>query len=514
MRDERLIRGRRTGGRWRDSSQIGHRCERLTPVGLLGTTPLSVQTATAVLAVLGLVLPAIQAQAQPAAADPVQVEALEQTLVAVAETLRPSVVAIRANRPMDGSETQEAPEPPPNGGVRPGSSRRGRPEERRYPSVGSGVIISPDGQILTNEHVVAGAQPDDITCILSSGESYRVQEVYADPRSDLAVMTIGAKGLKPAVLGNLETVRQGQFAIVMGNPFGSALESRGRPAMSFGVISALGRGLNQQLDPLMTQRYYGNLIQTDARINPGNSGGPLLNLKGEVIGINTAISSRSGGSEGMGYAIPMSARTKEIIAALARGEEVEYGFLGVGLRSIRDEEPQGSDGPTGAVVDSIERQAPAAAADLKVGDIIVTVDGHAVRDADEAIALIGGARVGVPMQLIFRRGSRRLTAQVVPARRKVASPAAFSWRGMRLAYPDWEVCRSYKLPADVRGAVITEVEPGGPAARAGLHVGQVIDRIGEARIQGVRYLPTITAKLSGPVKIALVGDPPTEVTLP
>lgn len=461
-----------------------------------------------------LLLTAAGLRGQPPAADLVQVETLERTLVAIAETVRPSVVAIRANRPMSNSDTQEAPELPPDSGVRQGSGRRGRLEDRRYPSIGSGVIIDPNGQILTNEHVVTGAQPDDITCILSNGESYRVQEVYADPRSDLAVVTIDAKGLKPATLGDLGTVKQGQFAIVMGNPFGSAFEGRGKPAMSFGVISALGRGLTQQLDPLMTQRYYGNLIQTDARINPGNSGGPLLNLKGEVVGINAAISSRSGGSEGVGYAIPMSGRTKEIIAALTRGEEVEYGFLGVGLRSATDEESRSGKGPTGAVVDSIEGGTPAAAGDLKVGDVILTVDGQPARDADEAIALVGGARVGVAMQLTFRRGSQRLSAQVIPARRKAAPPSTFSWRGMKVAYPDWEVCRSYKLSADVRGAVVTEVEPGGPAARAGLRPGQVICRIGETRIQGVRYLPRITAKLSGSVKITVVGEPPTEITVP
>lgn len=503
-----------TTGCLRASVYLSSRQELRIGAAALGSPSLSRLTVAMACVVVVLLPLAAQVEAQPAPADLAQVETLERTLVAVAEMIRPSVVAIRANRPMDGSDTQEAPELPPSSGVRQGSSRRGRPEDRRYPSVGSGVILSSEGQVLTTEHVVAGAQPDDITCILSGGESYRVQEVYADPRSDLAVLTIDAKGLKPVVLGDLATVKQGQFAVVMGNPFGSALESRGRPVMSFGVVSALGRGLNQQIDPLMTQRYYGNLIQTDARINPGNSGGPLLNLKAEVIGINVAISSRSGGSEGVGYAIPMSARTKEIIAALGRGEEVEYGFLGVGLRSATDEESRGNAGSTGAVVDSIERGTPAAAADLRVGDIIVAVDGHPARDADEAIALVGGARVGVAMQLAFRRGSQRLTARVVPARRKVAGPDTFSWRGMRLAYPDWEVCRSHKLPVDVRGAVVTEVEPGGPAERAGLRPSQVISQIAGTTIQGIRYLPRITARLSGPVKIVVVGEPPMEKTLP
>jgi len=252
-------------------------------------------------------------RAQPDPGDLAQIELLQETLAAVADEVRPSLVAIRAERRVNRIEQ------PSGQAASPGGETHRRPREQVIPAVGSGVIIGANGLILSNEHVVHHAEPEAIECILASGERYTVRGITTDPRSDLAVLRIDAKDLRPARLGDAGTVRQGHFAIVMGNPFGSASDGAGRPAMSFGVISGIGRNLTRKLD---RDRYYGNLLQTDARINPGNSGGPLFNIKGEVIGIITAISSRSGGSEGVGYAIPIDERTKAIIAQLARGEKV------------------------------------------------------------------------------------------------------------------------------------------------------------------------------------------------
>lgn len=446
------------------------------------------------------------AQAPPG--DLAQIELLQNTLATVAEGVRPAVVAIVATRPLDTVNPQEVPESGPDGDR--------RLPDHVVPAVGSGIIIDSDGVILTNEHVVHGALPADITCILSDGESYRAQEVNSDPRRDLAVLRINARGLSAARLGDLADVRQGHFAIVMGNPFGSASESHGTPAMSFGIISALGRGLTRQLDPLMTDRYYGNLIQTDARINPGNSGGPLLNIKGEVIGINTAISTRSGTSEGVGYAIPLDRTTKEIIAQLARGEAVEYGFLGVGLRSTTDADRQAAGAPNrgGATVASVEFGTPAASANLQAGDVVVAFDGQSVSNADDLIGLVGGARVGVPVNLTLYRDKKRMNTAVVPARRKLPPPNTCRWRGAKLAHPDWEVCLAHKLPADVTGIVITEVEPNSPAAKAGLLVGQVIQQIDGVRIHGIQRMLKVAEKTGAPVTVLIRGDPPLELTLP
>ena len=268
-----------------------------------------------------------------------QIETLQNTLAAIAEEVSPSVVAIRATRTVNVEDGRGDPFPDSDAPseTAPDGSRPARGEPLKYPAVGTGIVIREDGVILTNEHVVLNSEPAEIVVTLADGETYRAREVMSDPRRDLAIIRIDAKGLKPARLGDLSTVRQGHFAIVMGNPLGSASDGKGKPAMSFGIVSALDRQITQQLDP-MARKNYGNLIQTDAKVNPGNSGGPLLNIKGEVIGVTTAIATRSGASQGVGYAIPISARTKEVIAELIRGEEVEYGFLGVRSHSATEDE--------------------------------------------------------------------------------------------------------------------------------------------------------------------------------
>ena len=469
-----------------------------------------------VLAVWMLASAGVVGGAEPPPGSLAQVEMLQNTLAAIAEEVSPSVVAIRTTRTVDAGDRGD-PFPPGDKKDAPRGSRPSQSEQMKYPAVGSGIIIREDGVILTNEHVVLNAEPADILVTLSNGESYPAQEVMSDPRRDLAVVRIDAKGLRPARLGDLSTVRQGHFAIVMGNPFGSASEgNNGKPAMSFGIISALGRHITKQLDPL-ARKDYSNLIQTDAKVNPGNSGGPLLNIKGEVIGITTAISTRSGSSQGVGYAIPICAQTKEIINQLVRGEEVDYGFLGVRSHSATEDEcPKTPEGQVigGAVVDEIETGSPADVARLQVGDVILSVGGQAVTDSEELIQEIGAARVGAAVNLTVWRDGRKLTVPVVPGRREIPLPNTFSWRGMTLAHADWEKCWTFKLPVDVKGLIVIEVKAGSAAELAGLKVGQVVVQIGDTKFPFIRRLPQITKDLNGPVKITIAGNPPREVTVP
>ena len=454
--------------------------------------------------------------AEPSPGDLAQVEILQNTLATIAETVRPSVVAIRATRPVENSSPSDETQATPDDGIQGDTSHRSQSEEQKLPVAGSGVIINSNGLILTNEHVIARARLDDITCILSDGTSHHVQDIACDPRSDLAVLKIDMANLKSIPLGDLNTVKQGHFAIVMGNPFGSTSESQGQPTMSFGIISALGRGLTRQLDPTMTQRFYGNLIQTDAKVYPGNSGGPLLNIKGEVIGINTAISSRSSGNEGAGYAIPMNKRNKDIIAKLARFEEVEYGFLGVGLRSTTAADRRTTSAPAGggAVVESVELGTPAANANLQVGDIIVAYDEQPVADDENLIDMVGATPIGRTANLAILRDQGHQIVPVTIARRKMLSPDTLTWRGMKLAYPDWEICRIFKLAVDVQGVVVSDVETSGPAAKAGLESGQGISELNGIRIQGIRHLRRITNRLTGPVTLSISGETQKQVTLP
>lgn len=452
-------------------------------------------------------------QAQVSLGDLAQLEAMQNTLAAIAETVRPSVVAIRTER--RGSRTGDN-----DGKEMPDDEIHNRLRERVYPAVGSGVIISADGCVLTNEHVILQADPENILCILSNGQSYRVQGITSDPRSDLAVLRIDARDLQPIKLGDAATVKQGHFAIVMGNPFGSASDNYGRPAMSFGVISALGQELTRQLDPQM-ERYYGNLIQTDARINPGNSGGPLLNMRGELIGINTAISTRSGGSEGVGYAIPLDTRIKEIIDLLEHGREVEYGYLGVelGSPSRHQRESAGAGTEGGALVKYVWPDSPAASSSLQSGDVIVEYDGRLIRNPDELVRMVGSSRVGARVDVTVYRERRRLNLTVVPGRREsdikpINTDAPFDWRGMRLVNLNAATRSGYQVKDAVQGVLVTEVQADSPARKAGLEPGTVIRQVGDITIESLRRLRDIAPQLSGPLELVVVSDGEAKVTLP
>lgn len=439
--------------------------------------------------------------AQPDPAQLAQVESLQNTLADVAVEVGPSVVAIRADRKID--TTHKLPD----------DEIHRHLQEQMIPAVGSGLIIRADGMILTNEHVIHNAKPQDIECILANGQSYTVQHVTSDPRSDIAVLKIDAKNLQPARLGDVKAVRQGHFVIVMGNPFGSASDSRGRPAMTFGIISALGQDLTRKLDPA---KYYGNLIQTDARINPGNSGGPLLDIWGEVIGLTTAISTRSGSSEGVGYAIPIDKLTKRTIEQLMQGEEIEYGFLGIQLDSLpaKDGVDAGTPEGSGALIKDVILGTPAAVANLQAGDIIVQFDNEPVDSVDKVIRLVGAAHVGVQVKMAIYRNRQQMIVPITPARRPLPDSRTIEWRGMKIDDPSWEVCHRFNLPLAQKGVVVTHVHKNSSAAKAGLEPGNVILQIGQIKARSVRQLSKIIPEMTGRVKIIVGGEPTEERILP
>jgi S1-C subfamily serine protease len=483
--------------------------------------------------VTGWLLAAACTVAEPAAGvDVPELHRLQDMLSAVADEARPSVVAIQAWRSsalvrLSGNDPAE-PSRQEHLGV-PGRDGRGNQNrgdfdnETRLVSLGSGIVLHAQGLILTNEHVVRGSIPHDIVCRLPDGRAFRVRDVTSDPRRDLAVLAIDADDLTPARLGDAQYVRQGHLAIVLGNPHGTASLDEGRPAMSFGVISALGRSLTAQLNTSGHERYYGNLIQTDAPIHPGNSGGPLLNIRGEVVGVSTAVATVDGSSRSMGYAIPLDQRTREIINRLAQGEEVDYGFLGVALRSATEDDwlacgPQANTPGYafygGAVVTFIEPGTPAADAFLEAGDVLVAIDGRHVQSVDDVLQRIGEATIGVRLDLTICRRGHRLVVPVSPARRKMPAPDTMTWRGATLAYPDWEVCRRFRLPVDVRGLVVTTVQAGSAAERAGLEAGQVVGRIGHLSAGSIRKLSLFIEELTGPVTVTGSGSPAREWVVP
>lgn len=270
-------------------------------------------------------------------------------------------------------------------------------EERR--GLGSGFIVSPDGYILTNEHVIAGADRIEVT-VAGRDKPYQARKVGADHDLDLAVLKIDAGNDLPTIpLGNSDSVRVGDWVVAIGNPYG--LDH----TVTVGVISAKGRPVTVE------DRRYKNLLQTDASINPGNSGGPLLNLNGEVVGINTAINAQA---QGIGFAIP-SSTVKAVFDDLVQKGGVSHPWLGVYLQQVTEELASyfGLQDLSGALVASVVSGGPAEKAGLRRGDIIVRYNGSAVNNPNDLIELVGGTAVGSQVEIEFIRGGERKTVTAV-----------------------------------------------------------------------------------------------------
>ncbi|NIA21043.1 MAG: PDZ domain-containing protein [Anaerolineaceae bacterium] len=286
----------------------------------------------------------------------------------------------------------------------PQEPRRKQPQELVPRGLGSGVIISPDGYILTNQHVIRGAEEVEVT--LSDKRHFKAKIIGQDPRSDLAVLKIEADGLPAAKLDGDVEVRRGLFVLAMGTPFGFGAD--GQASISFGIVSGTRRrlALGQEED-----RFYGKLIQTDAAINPGNSGGPLCDLKGRVIGINVAIASRGGGSQGVGFAIPIDETTRDIIRRLKKGKKIEYGYLGVEIRNPKPIESKtaGAEPGIGAFVSKVVPDSPAAKAGLLPADLIIEIDGKRITDADDLVGRVGLTPVGGKIKLTLYRSGKKMT---------------------------------------------------------------------------------------------------------
>jgi serine protease DegS len=287
--------------------------------------------------------------------------------------------------------------------------RLGKPRREVQTSLGSGVIISSQGYILTNNHVIDGA--DEIQVLLSDGRSTSAMVVGVDPETDLAVLRIGLGELPTVVIGNSKDLRVGDVALAIGNPFGVG------QTVTFGIISATGRdhlGINT----------YEDFIQTDAAINPGNSGGALINARGELVGINSAIYSRSGGSQGIGFAIPVNL-AKSVMKQIIEQGRVVRGWLGIEAQDLTPQlaESFGMGESTGVLIAGVLRDGPADTAGILPGDVVTSIDGKPVADAREAMTIIsnkspdtviriGGVRKGqayVTRAKVIQRPSATLT---------------------------------------------------------------------------------------------------------
>ena len=258
--------------------------------------------------------------------------------------------------------------------------RARRPRQRTESSLGSGVIVSPDGYILTNNHVIAAA--DEIQVALKNGKTADAKLVGADPETDLAVLKIELDNLPAITLSDSKTLRVGDVVLAIGNPFGVG------QTVTSGIISATGRNM-------LGINTFENFIQTDAAINPGNSGGALISAHGELIGINTAIFSKSGGSQGIGFAIPMSL-AKDVMTQIIEHGEVIRGWLGVVIQDVTEELAQSFDlkDDMGVILSNIVIDGPADKAGLAVGDVIMKIGGEKVEDVKHALTLISKVKPG------------------------------------------------------------------------------------------------------------------------
>lgn len=355
--------------------------------------------------------------------------------------------------------------------------------EFRRMGLGSGVIIDKGGFILTNEHVIAGA--DKIKVRLSDGREFDAEVKGKDVRSDLAIIKIKANNLPVAELGNSEDLKIGQWVLAIGNPFGFAIEGS-QPTVTVGVISALDRDL-----PALGRRdrSFTGLIQTDAAINPGNSGGPLVNLKGQVIGINVAIITTTGGYQGLGFAIPVN-KAKRILKKLIKGEEILYGWLGVNIQDVNEDlkEYFKLKEEKGAIVVKVYDNSPASKAGLKEGDLLLSVDGKDIKSIKELVNIISNEDPGTKVKLNVLRNNRKLSINVILGKRpqdldklieEAQSQAGF--RGLEVENITSELKRRYRI-VEKEGVIVTYVEPNSPADEAGIIASDIIIGVESKRI--------------------------------
>jgi serine protease Do len=424
----------------------------------------------------------------------------------VADHVLPSVVAIE-NRPAVATAAgghSARPSAGPNGGQNPlkgtpfedmfrqfempgnpnGSAKPrgyGNPSPQPRGGIGSGVIIDSSGIILTNNHVVAGGE---VTVRIHDGREFVASQVWTDPDTDLAVVKIdGAKDLVPAMLGDSDDVAIGDWVVALGQPFG--LES----TVTAGIISAKHRGIG------ITPRE--NFLQTDAAINPGNSGGPLVNLEGEVIGINTAISSRGGGNDGIGFSVP-SNLARWVSDQLREHGSVKRAYLGVGIQPVTQDlaKELGVTPRGGVLITDVYDGTPAKKMGLQSGDVIVSFAGKAVANPQQLQLAVERSPLNRSVNVDIVRDGKTMTMKyqgtevskefvAKSGSTNQAASTAMSELGMEVANLDSEVSKSLGIDSD-HGVVITSVSSGSAADRAGLKPGMIVLEVDRVKVENVK----------------------------
>lgn len=358
--------------------------------------------------------------------------------------------------------------------------RRGQGENmrpRRSNSLGSGFVVDPSGIVVTNNHVIGDA--NDITVIFQDGTRLKAEIIGKDSKVDLAVLRVKPeKPLKAVKFGDSDKMRPGDWVIAIGNPFGLG------GSVSAGIVSARGRDIGAGV--------YDDYIQTDAAINRGNSGGPLFNMDGEVIGINTAILSPSGGSVGIGFAVP-TAQAVGVVNQLREFGETRRGWLGVRIQNVDETtaEALGLVQPHGALIAGIDDKGPAKPAGLEVGDVIIRFDGKDIKETRDLPRVVAATPVGKTVDVVVMRKGKEVTKSVTLGRledgektanadkTEPAKPEVNSALGLDLSSITDEVRRRFNIKDSVKGVVITRIDPDSAAAEKPIRPGDVLVEVGQ-----------------------------------
>ncbi len=384
------------------------------------------------------------------------------------------------NPPGFGQPPQQRPQP---------RSERGAPERSVPRGIGSGFVISKDGYVLTNNHVIDNA--DGIFVTMFDGSEHKAEVVGSDARTDVALLKIDAKGLKPLTIGDSDDLKKGQWVLAIGSPFG--LDS----TVTAGIISAINRDTGDYLP----------FIQTDVAVNPGNSGGPLINLDGQVVGINSQIVSRSGGFMGISLAIPID-EVMRVVDQLKVHGKVTRGRIGVQITDVQEDVAKalGLDKPHGAMVSSVEPDGPAAKAGIKSGDVITSFDGHAIESMTDLPRIVGGTKPDTKATVkVWRKGKDvelKVTVGELKEPKQASSKAGSQQPPAQAEVDVLGLTVTESADADVPGVVVEQVES--PATDVGIEPGDIILGINDLDVNNLKDYSKALKQLDGKKPVAVL----------
>lgn len=420
------------------------------------------------------------------------VKDLNAAFIAIAQKANPSVVTIFTNKVVRQRVQGPYASPFFSDPFREffGGPRRQAPErEQLLQGMGSGVIISRDGYILTNNHVAGDA--DEIQVVLLGGKKIRAKLIGADVKTDIAVIKIEEKSLQPMELGNSDDLHVGEWVLAIGSPLSENLAH----SVTAGIVSAKGRSNVGLAD-------YEDFIQTDAAINPGNSGGALINLEGKLVGINTAIASRTGGFQGIGFTVPIN-MARRVMDSLIKEGKVVRGWLGVVIQDVDENLAKAMNLPAaeGVLVADVVENGPAGNAGIKAGDVILELDGERIKNVVELRNKVASTAPRTEVQLTILKDGEKQTVEMTlgelpeESARQPAQESLFDRLGFRLQALDENLARNLGYDPREKGLVVTDISRSGSAYAAGLRQGDLIKEVNRKRVVSVNEFTNVITKL-------------------